>query len=67
MKRFFGLLMVGLMLGGVFYQLGSGKILGRDWRPYSSCHEHPILYWTAISLETAGALAVLYGVLHASH
>ena len=63
----FGLLMVGLMLGGVLYQLASGKLLGRNWRPYSSREERPIEYWMAITLETTVALAVLYGVLHASH
>ena len=67
MKSLFGFLMVGLMLGGVLYQLASGKILGRNWRPFSSRDERPVLYWIAISVETAGALAVLYGVLNASH
>jgi hypothetical protein len=62
MKTFVGLLMVALMLGGVFYQLVSGKVLSRNWRPFTSRAERPVLYWMAISIETAGALAVLYGV-----
>jgi hypothetical protein len=67
MKTFVGLLMVILMLGGVLYQLVSGKLLGRNWRPFSSRNERPAMYWTAVSLETVGALAILYGVLHAAH
>ena len=64
MKTLFGLLMVTLMLGGVLYQLVSGKLLGRDWRPFTSRDERPVMYWTAIAREAAIGLAVLYGVLH---
>jgi uncharacterized membrane protein YphA (DoxX/SURF4 family) len=67
MKIFFGLLMVTLMLGGVLYQLVSGKLLARNGRPFSSRNERPAMYWTAISLETVGALAILYGLLHAAY
>ena len=64
MRTLFGLLMVALMLGGVLYQLVSGKVLGRDWKPYTTRDEHPVMYWTAVALEAAVALAVLYGALH---
>jgi hypothetical protein len=67
MKTFFGLLIVTLMLGGALCQFVSGKLLGRNWRPFSSRNERPAMDWTAIRLETVGALAILYGVLHAAH
>jgi hypothetical protein len=64
MKMLFGLLLAGLMLGGVFYQLVFGNLLGRDWRPLTSRDESPVVYWAAITIEAAGGSAVLYGVLH---
>jgi hypothetical protein len=67
MKTLLGLFMGTLMLGGVLYQLVSGKLLGRDWRPYTTRDERPVMYWTAIAIEAAGALWVLYGVLHDAH
>jgi hypothetical protein len=49
MKTLLGLLMAALMLGGIFYQLVTGKLLDRDWRPYTSRRESPVMYWNYIS------------------
>jgi hypothetical protein len=48
MKTLLGLLMAALMLGGVLYQLVTGKLLVRDWRPYTSLRESPVMYWNYI-------------------
>ena len=62
-----GLLMCGLLLGGLIYQLKTGTLVGRGWRVYVLREDNPILYWSSIILEAIVAFIFVAILLLAIH
>jgi hypothetical protein len=54
-----GSLIVALLLGETVYQLFSGKLLARGWKPYLSREQNPMLYWSSIGLQIVVVLVVI--------
>jgi hypothetical protein len=50
---------VALLVGGIVYELSSGKLLAWGWKVYSRRQDNPMLYWSSIVLQILVALFVL--------
>ena len=55
-----GSLIVAFLLGETIYQLISGKLLARGWKPYLNREHNPMLYWSSIGLQIVVVLVVIY-------
>ncbi len=56
---FVGFFMVALLVGGIVYELSSGKLLAWGWKVYTRRQDNPMLYWSSLVLHVLVALFVL--------
>jgi hypothetical protein len=52
------------LLGIVAYELVSGNLVTRYWKPYVKREENPARYWFNIIWQILGALVLAYLAIH---
>jgi len=55
------LLITGLIIGVVVYELKTGTLVGRDWKVYAHRQDNPGLYWSSVILQAFIAF-MLFGI-----
>ena len=56
-------IVVVLPFGLIGYQLVTGKVLNRNWKPFATSEEKPLVYWSTIGLEFVTTLLVVYLII----
>jgi hypothetical protein len=47
----FGSLIIAFFIGRTAYEVATGKLLGRGWKPYETREQNPMVYWSTIALQ----------------
>jgi hypothetical protein len=46
-----GSLIVALLIGETVYEIATGNLLARGWKPYLRREQNPMVYWSTIGLQ----------------
>jgi hypothetical protein len=56
---FLMLMIAALLVGGIVYELSSGKLLTWGWKVYARRQDNPMLFWSSVALQMFVALIVV--------
>jgi hypothetical protein len=58
----FLILIAALLVGGIVYELSSGKLLAWGWKVYAKRQDNPMLFWSSVALQMFVVLIVVGAV-----